>query len=124
MRASIDQILRRSQPGTSGAVKGHISRARQISEAIGARWGAAHAHPYHWRLKHVRWYLEAECRGLAPATRHDHWRTIRAVLSVLGKWPGWRPRLKGPWCHRTGRAGNGPGGRPAKLALRGRTTTE
>lgn len=123
MRASLEQILRRAQPGASSAVKGHIARARQISAAIGARWGAGHAHPYHWRLKHVRWYLESTCRDLAPATRYDHWRTVRAVLSARGKWSDWAPRLKGPWCYRTGTPGKGPGGRPAKLAFRGRTGT-
>lgn len=120
MKASISQILRRAQPGASTAVKGHIARAAQISAAISARWGPGHGHPYHWRLKHVRWYLQEECRDLAAATRYDHWRTARVVLSALGRWPDWGPRLKGPWCYRTGRPGSGLGGRPAKLALRGR----
>jgi hypothetical protein len=123
MKASIAQILRRAQPGASTAVKGHIARAVQISAAIGARWGAGHAHPYHWRLKHVRWYLHAECNGLAPATRYDHWRTVRVVLSACGRWPAWEPRLRGPWCSRTGESKKGPGGRPAKLAFRGRENT-
>lgn len=118
MRASIEQILRRAQPGSSTAVKSHIARARQISAAIETRWGTGHAHPHHWRLKHVRWYLQEECRDLAAATRYDHWRTLRALLAALGRWQAWAPRLKGPWCYRTGRPGSGPGGRPAKLAHR------
>lgn len=124
MKASISQILRRAQPGSSTAVKGHIARATQISAAIGARWGAGHAHPYHWRLKHVRWYLQEECRDLATATRYDHWRTLRVVLSALGRWPDWEPRLRGPWCYRTGKPGNGPGGRPARLPFRGRMSAK
>lgn len=39
MKASISQILRRTQPGGSAAVKGHIARATQVSAAIGARRG-------------------------------------------------------------------------------------
>jgi hypothetical protein len=42
MKTSITQILRRAQPGSSTAVKGHIARAMQISTAIGVRWGAGH----------------------------------------------------------------------------------
>ena len=123
MKASISQILRRAQPGSADAVKGHIARAMQISTAIGVRWGAGRAHPYHWRIKHVRWYLQEECRELAAATRYDHWRTLRVVLSAIGKWSDWRPRLKGPWCYRTGKPGTGPGGRPAKLPYRARSVT-
>ena len=123
MKASISQILRRAQPGTYAAVKGHNTRATRIWAAIGARWGACHAHPYHWRLKHVRWYLQEECRDLAAATRYDHWRTVRVLLSAIGRWADWEPRLRGPWCHRTGQPGKGAGGRPPKLAYRAQSAT-
>lgn len=123
MKANIEQVLRRAQPGTPSAVKGHIARARQISAAIGSQWGAGNAHPYRWRLKHVRWYLQEGCRDLSPATQYDHWRTVRVVVAALGKWRDWEPRLRGPWCHRTGKPGDGPGGRPPKMAYRAKAGT-
>lgn len=117
--SSIHQILRRAQPGSSGAVRDHIRRGERIAAAIAERWGADH--PHHWRLKHVRWYLECSSHQLSPATRYDHWRTVRALLAALGRLPDWEPRLRGPWRRRDGVSRpRGRGGRPAKLANRAR----
>ena len=122
MRVSISilKILIRAQPGERKVIEVHARRAEQVARAIGQRWGSGFAHPYHWRLKHVRWYLQIECQSLAPATRHDHWRTIRVVLAAIGRLPDWEPRLRGPWCYKSGQRGTGIGGRPAKLAHRAR----
>ena len=118
MSRGITHIIRRAQPGSTSAVKAHIKRAEQISDELALRWGAQHRHPHHWKLKHIRWYLQVGCSELSAATQYDHWRTVRVVLAAIGRWPTWEPRLRGPWCHRTGRPGDGAGGRPVKLAHR------
>lgn len=115
--SSIHQILRRAQPGSSGAVHDHIRRSKRIAAAIEGRWGVDH--PHQWRLKHVRWYLERSCRHLTPATRYDHWRTIRVLLAAMGRLPNWEPRLRGPWCSKDGISHpRSRRGRPPKLANR------
>lgn len=112
---SIELMLRRALPGSSRAVRNHIRRGEQIAAAIAERWRVDH--PHRWKMKHVQWYLNAATADLSAATRYDHWRTIRALLSVMGRLEDWEPRLRGPWCYKTGSQGSGRGGRPPKLAF-------
>ena len=117
--SSIHQILRRAQPGSSRAVHYHIRRGERIAAAIAERW--RRDHPHQWRLKHVRWYLEYHSRHLTPATRYDHWRTMRVLLAAMGRLPHWEPRLRGPWCRKDGMTQpKSRVGRPPKLANRAR----
>lgn len=66
-------------------------------------------------MKHVRWYLQVATADLSPATRYDHWRSIRALLAAMRKLHDWEPRLQGPWFYKTGQKGPGGAGRPPKL---------
>ena len=68
-----------------------LHRAERIGEAIWRRWQVA---PAHWQVKQVRWYLEYHCRDLAPSSRYDHWRTVRALLHALAKAENWLPHLQ------------------------------
>jgi hypothetical protein len=113
---SVRLMLRRSLPGSGRAVRDHIRRGDQIVQVIEARWGVDH--PHQWKMKHVRWYLDVGTAELATSTRYDHWRTVRALLASMGRLRDWEPRLRGPWCHRSGQAGRGAGGRPPKLPHR------
>lgn len=112
---SIKLMLRRALPGSSRAVRDHIRRGEQIAAAIEARWGVDH--PHRWQMKHVRWYLDAGTVNLSAATRYDHWRTIRALIAVMGRLDDWGPRLRGPWFYKSGQKGRGVAGRPPKLPL-------
>lgn len=111
-------LLRRAQPGTARALKRHINRGERIRALIETRWGRNH--PNGWKAKHVRWYLETQTEGLANSTRYEHWLTVEVILAAIGRLEDWEPLLKGTWCHKTGRAGKGPGGRPPKRAHRAR----
>lgn len=107
-------LLAKSQPGSrSGSVKGHLERTGAIADAL---WRRFMVGPYQWRAKHLRWYLDRECADLAPTSRYDRWRTVRALLVSLGKFDDWAPYLKGPWLRPTG-DGKRPlqVGRPPKL---------
>lgn len=88
-------LLRHALPGSRGSVRGHLERAGRIAEAIHGRWRCQG--PEQWRLKHVRWYLEHHTRYMAPSTRYDLWRTLRALLYALGVYEDWAPHLRGPW---------------------------
>ena len=109
-------LLRRSMPGASRSVHRHIRRADRIGGVIWRRW---HVIPAQWRVKHVRWYLAHECRELAPASRYDYWRTVRALVAALGRLNDWLPHLRGPWIRPTTDNATPPdrrkGGRPARL---------
>ena len=113
-------LLAKSLPGSRrGTVKTHLHRAEQIGEAIWRRWQVA---PAHWQVKQVRWYLEYHCRDLAPSSRYDHWRTVRALLHALAKAENWLPHLQGPWLRPTGDDATPlKAGRPPKLP-RGEST--
>jgi hypothetical protein len=104
-------LLARALPGSRrGSVRAHLQRAGRIGEAIWRRWQVS---PYQWQAKHLRWYLEHHLRERAPASRYDHWRTVRALLHALGQAEAWTPRLRGPWLR--------PGGDNATLLQVGRS---
>ncbi len=107
-------LLVRSLPGSRrGSVRAHLHRAQRIAEAVWRRWQVS---PSQWQAKHLRWYLEHHLRDLAPATRYDHWRTVRALLHALGKAGDWTPHLRGPWLRPAGDyAAPLQAGRPPKL---------
>jgi hypothetical protein len=109
----LDELLERAQPGSRRAVQVHIRRGRAIAACIEQRWGAIG--PRQWRLKHVRWYLEVAAADLSAPTQYDHWRTVRVIIAAIGRLTDWAPRLHGSWQHRTGKPGQGSGGRPPKL---------
>ena len=108
-------LLRRSQPGARRSVQRHVRRAEHVGAVIWRRW---HLVPAQWQVKHLRWYLSAETRDLAPGTRYDHWRTVRALVAALGRGDDWLPHLRGPWLRPCGDAApmeRGRGGRPPRL---------
>ena len=102
-------LLRHAHPGASATVRGHLQRARVIHDAITERWHLQDC--WSWKAKHLRWFLATQLEERALATQRDYWRTVRAILAVLGKQADWEPHLRGPW-----NAASGPGGRPPKLA--------
>ena len=102
-------------PGKTRSVQRHTRRADQIGAVIWRRWQVI---PAQWQVKHLRWYLSHETRDLAPASRYDHWRTVRALIAALGRLDDWLPLLRGPWLRPTGDASKSNrhlGGRPARL---------
>jgi len=108
-------LLRHSMPGKTRSVQRHTRRADQIGDLIWRRWQVI---PEQWQVKHLRWYLSHETRDLAPASRYDHWRTVRALVAALGRLDDWLPHLRGPWLRPTGDASKPNrhlGGRPARL---------
>ncbi len=113
------RLLEKSLPGKKASVKKHMERAQRITEVIWQYWEKA---PYQWQVKHLRWYLDST-EGMAPSTRYDHWRTIKALIASLGKYEDWLPLLRGPWVRqdgqgsavsKTGRPPKLPGGRKKK----------
>ncbi len=114
-------LLGKSMPGSRrGSVKGHLERAAAIADAI---WRHFHVGPYQWQAKHLRWYLEHHIVTLAPTSRYDRWRTIRALAVALARMNDWEAHLKGPWLRPTG-DGRRPlqEGRPPKLPGNSRKT--
>ena len=108
-------LLRHSMPGATRSVQRHTRRADLIGALIWRRWQVV---PAQWQAKHLRWYLERETRVLAPSSRYDHWRTVRALAAALEKLDDWHPHLRGPWLRPTGdakRMNRHQGGRPTKL---------
>lgn len=104
---SIAMLLKRSVPGASSSIKGHIKRGELIADAIKIRF--AISEPHQWQAKHLRWVLERYSAKLSASSRYDYWRTARALAAALGHWPDWEPHLRGTWCK------TGVGGRPPKL---------
>ena len=114
--STIRRILDRAQPGPRRSVADHVRRGELIQGAIAEHWGITS--PRQWRVKHLRWYLETLDRS--PVTRYHHYRSIRAIMSAMGRWQNVEPFLRGPWMRPDGRTGAHGTGRPAHLAHRGR----
>lgn len=94
------QLLKRSRPGHSVAVRRECQRAAAVAGVIWTRW---HVGPWQWQCKHVRWFLEHHLNQYQGWTRYRYWLTIERLLCAVGKLEDWRVHLKGPW-----RAANRP----------------
>jgi hypothetical protein len=92
-------------------VRAHLDRARLIARAIYRRWQVG---PYHWQVKHVRWYLEHGTKALTPSTRYRHWLTLRLLVIALDREADWTRHLAGAWQRPTGDLGSLGTGRPLK----------
>jgi hypothetical protein len=79
----------------------HLRRTEHIARRIFERWGVGIRG---WRLKHVRWFMEADTRLYSDLTRYDYWTTLRHVVEALDKIADWLPRLSGPWSRTRGRS--------------------
>ena len=88
------QLLKRSLPGSTRAVRTECDRSSQIARDIWHRW---HVGPWQWKQKHVKWYLE--CRSVKSSrwTRYRYWLMVQRLLHAMGKLENWRPALRGPW---------------------------
>ncbi len=118
--AAAAALLRRGLPGKRSAVAVHIRRAEGIAAAIFERFAVI---PAQWQAKNLRWYLAEFCSDLTPATRYDHWRTVRNLAIILQKFSDWETHISGSWCRPDGvwergsSSGATPhrGGRPRKI---------
>ena len=79
-------LIRKIKGNRRTRVTENMYRARRIAIVIWVRFQVG---PYQYQLKHLRWYIEACMRDLAPNTRYRHWLTIRHIVWALGKNARW-----------------------------------
>lgn len=91
----MDALLRKKLKGNKQTrVREKITRARNIAATIYDRFQVG---PYQYQVKHLRWYLEINIKGLKSATRYRYWLTAQSIVFALGKDQSWLEFLKGDW---------------------------
>ena len=95
----MEHLLARKLTGKrSRRVRDHLNRAKRIAAILYSQFQVG---PYQYQAKHLCWYLTTQTHQLKPATRYQHWLTIRNIVNALDKSIHWVPHLKGDWTQPT-----------------------
>lgn len=95
MKCPIEMFLNGVLTGGAETRKRELGQAKKIHEALREHWNLDH--PEQWRLKHLRWFLEAHQKPTPPETRYRYWLTVVKIMKRRQKEADWTPRLQGPW---------------------------
>jgi len=88
-------FLRDVLSGSPSSRARHLRQARVIQHAINQHWGIAN--PHRWRVKHLRWFLQHHCAGLAPISRYRYWLTVALMARRRHRTEDWQAHLRGSW---------------------------
>jgi hypothetical protein len=84
---SITKLLKKSAPGATTTIVGHIKRGEKIADRIKAKFDISH--PQNWQATHLAEVLKDLDQEFSKTTADDYRRTARLISSALGKWPDW-----------------------------------
>lgn len=87
-------LFKRRLKGSRQKLNRHYNRSRYIVDIL---WAQFQVGPYQYQVKHLRWYLTDAIEPLLPATRYQHWLTVKILLEALGKEDEWIGHLQGSW---------------------------